>query len=58
MPVFKTHRTAVLPETEIEVVKAETGKAQISNHKIVGRTKSHMPFPSPSSGEEAIYNYF
>ena len=57
MPVFKTHRTAVLPKIEIEVVKAETGKARISNHKIVGRTKSHMPFPSPSSGEEAIYNY-
>ena len=57
MPVFKTHRTAVLPNAEIEVIKAETGKASIANHKIVGRVKSHMPFPNPSNGEEAIYNY-
>ena len=57
MPVFKTHRTSVLPNDEIEVVKAEIGKAKILNHNIVGRLKSHMPFPRPSNGEEAIYNY-
>ena len=57
MPVFNSHRTAVLPNSEIDVIKAETGKASIVNHKIVGRVKSHMPFPNPSNGEEAIYNY-
>ena len=57
MPVYKTHRTTVLPSDVIKTVKTEMGKAKIVNHKIVGRIKSHIPFPSPTSGEEAIYNY-
>ena len=57
MPVYKTHRTAVLPKNVVDDVINEKGKAKIVGHSIVGRDKSHIPFPYPSTGEEAIYNY-
>ena len=57
MPVYTTHRTTVLPSNIIADVVNEVGKAQIVSHSIVGRNVSHIPFPTPKTGEEAIYNF-
>ena len=57
MPIYPTHRTIVLPDEIISNVKKEVGKARIDSHSIIGRNLSHIPFPSPKSGEEAIYNF-
>ena len=57
MPVYATHRTTVLPDDIISDVMREVGKARIVSHSIVGRNVSHIPFPIPKSGEEAIYNF-
>lgn len=57
MPVYVSHRTAVLPEEIIANVLKENGKARIESHSIIGRNVSHVPFPVPKTGEEAIYNF-
>ena len=57
MPVYTTHRTTVLPSNIIADVVNEVGKARIVSHSIVGRNVSHVPFPTPKTGEEAIYNF-
>ncbi len=57
MPVYKTHRTSVLPKEVIDKVFAEKGKARVVSNSIIGRIESPIPFPKPNNGEEAIYNY-
>jgi hypothetical protein len=57
MPIYKTHRTSVLPKKIIDKVIAEKGKAKIDANSLIGRLESPIPFPMPKNGEEAIYNY-
>ncbi len=57
MPVYKSHRTSVVPKKIISDINNEVGKAKIVSHSITGRNVSHMPFPTPKTGEEAIYNF-
>lgn len=57
MPVYASHRTTVLPTEIISDVVNEVGKAKIVSHSIVGRNVSHIPFPTPKTGEQAIYNF-
>jgi hypothetical protein len=57
MPVYTSHRTIVLPKEIISNVVNEVGKARISSNSIVGRNVSHIPFPNPKTGEQAIYNF-
>ncbi|OUV03963.1 MAG: outer membrane lipoprotein-sorting protein [Betaproteobacteria bacterium TMED82] len=57
MPVYKSHRTAVLPKEIIKIIEQESGNARIVSHGIIGRSESSIPFPQPKNGEEAINNY-
>ena len=57
MLVYPSHRTSVLPDDIISNVINEKGKASIDSHSLVGRNVSNVPFPVPSNGEEAIYNW-
>ncbi len=57
MPVYPTHRTAALPQSVYEKAKGEATRISLNNGHIEGRDDSHIPFPIPKTGEEAILNY-
>ncbi len=57
MPVYKTHRTAGLPEKVIADIAAEAGKISLSGSALSGHAKSTVPFPAPKTGEEAMQNF-
>ncbi|GAB2879305.1 DUF1329 domain-containing protein [Pseudoduganella ginsengisoli] len=57
--VYKSHRTAALPASMYEHIKAEAGKAELASggSGVVNIQKSSVPFPQPKSGVEAIWNH-
>ncbi|NMG00294.1 DUF1329 domain-containing protein [Aromatoleum toluolicum] len=57
MPVYPTHRTAALPQAVLDQAKAESTKISMNKSHIEGREGSHIPFPIPKNGEEAMYNH-
>jgi hypothetical protein len=57
MPVYPTHRSAALPQAEYDKIKAEATKIAIVNGHVEGRDSSTVPFPIPTTGEEAIQNH-
>lgn len=57
MPLYPTHRTAVLPQKVQDAVKAEAGKIRMEGFGVVGRERSTVPFPVPKTGEQAIQNH-
>jgi hypothetical protein len=57
MPVYPTHRTAVLPQAVYDQAKAESTKISMNAGHIEGRESSTIPFPVPKTGEEAIHNH-
>lgn len=57
MPVYPTRRSAALPQSVYDQAKAESTKITMNNGHLEGRESSHIPFPIPKTGEEAIYNH-
>jgi len=57
MPVYTTHRTAALPERVIAEVAAEAGKVQLSGGSLVNHNRTHIPFPTPKTAEQAMFNF-
>lgn len=57
MPIYPTHRTLALPQGVLDQSKAESTKISMNNGHIDGRESSHIPFPIPKTGEEAINNH-
>ena len=57
MPVYRSHRTAALPERIAADVVAETGKVQLKGGNLVNHSRTTIPFPTPKPGEEAMFNF-
>ena len=58
IPVYKTKRIQQLPSDEIQNIKAEQGKVGLAGDTgLRGLDKTHVPFPQPKSGIEAIWNH-
>ena len=57
MPVYRTHRTAGLPEKVIADVLAEAGKITANGGSMSGHSRSTIPFPNPRTGEQAMLNH-
>lgn len=58
MPVYKTHRTASVPQAVYDATKANSVKAElIEGGNGVKDTLLGIPFPIPANGLEAIWNH-
>lgn len=57
MPVYPTHRSAVLPQSVYEQARAESTRISMKGGHLEGRENSTIPFPIPKTGEEAIQNH-
>ncbi len=58
MPVYPTHRSARLPESEYKLIKegaTETGLVEGGNGMV--NFKANVPFPIPQEGVEIIWNH-
>lgn len=57
--VYPSRRTAALPQREYDHIKAEAGKAILAEggNGILNVKNSTVPFPSPKSGAEVIWNH-
>ncbi len=57
IPVYATRRTAALPATVLATAQKEAPGIKISGDALLGRTSSVIPFPTPQSGEEVMWNH-
>jgi hypothetical protein len=57
MPVYRSHRTAGIPEPAVADVLAERGRIRLEGSALIGRERSTVPFPQPRSGEEVMLNF-
>jgi hypothetical protein len=57
MQVYETHRTAAVPATISDKVKAEATKVELQGFGIPNLNGSTTPFPIPKNGLEAILNH-
>jgi len=56
MNVYKTHRTACLPQDAYDVIKSMATKIDLQGFGFSGGF-SYVPFPIPKNGMEAIWNH-
>ena len=57
MPVYRSHRTAALPERIVADITAEAGKVQLKGGNLLNHSRTTIPFPTPKTGEEAMFNF-
>jgi hypothetical protein len=57
MPVYPTRRSATLPEEVLSEVSTQAGTAEIHGCGVVMKRYNPVPFPTPRSGLEAIWNH-
>ena len=57
MPIYRTQRTAALPERVVADVVAEAGKISLNGSALSGHSRSTIPFPNPKTGEQAMMNF-
>lgn len=57
MPVYTTHRTAMVPADVAAKVKQEAVNAELNGFGLVNLNGSTTPFPIPKNGLEAIWNH-
>ncbi|MFK7975689.1 MAG: DUF1329 domain-containing protein [Halioglobus sp.] len=58
MPVYPTHRSASLPESELALVKeGATETEMVAGGNGLVNFKANVPFPIPSAGLEVIWNH-
>ncbi|HUD42506.1 MAG TPA: DUF1329 domain-containing protein [Dokdonella sp.] len=57
--VYPTRRTAALPQSVYDAIKAEAGKISLADggNGILGMERSTVPFPVPKSGVEVQWNH-
>ncbi len=60
MPVYPSHRTAALPQSEYAQIRQEAATVNLANggNGLTGYEKSSVPFPIPKSGVEVLFNHF
>jgi len=60
MPVYPSHRTAALPQSEYAQIRQEAASVSLANggNGLTGYEKSSVPFPLPTSGVEVLFNHF
>ncbi|AXM98020.1 DUF1329 domain-containing protein [Pseudomonas plecoglossicida] len=60
MPVYPSHRTAALPQSEYAQIRKEAATVSLANggNGLTGYEKSSVPFPIPKSGVEVLFNHF
>lgn len=60
MPVYPSHRTAALPQTEYAQIRKEAAGISLvsGGNGLLGYEKSSVPFPLPKSGVEVLFNHF
>lgn len=56
MPLYPTHRTAALPNAVVEQAR-KARAVTLKEFGIVNPDHSHIPFPQPRDGLEAIWNH-
>ena len=58
MPVYKTHRTARLPDSEYALIKEGATETElVAGGNGLVNFKANVPFPIPKSGVEVIWNH-
>ena len=57
VPVYPTHRTAALPRTVTDKVKAQATKVDVQGFGLVNAEGTTTPFPLPKSGIEVMWNH-
>ncbi|MFJ1339779.1 DUF1329 domain-containing protein [Pseudomonas caricapapayae] len=60
MPVYPSHRTAALPQSEYAQIRKEAADISLANgdNGLVGYEKSSVPFPMPTTGVQVLFNHF
>lgn len=57
MPVYQTRRTAALPQSVYDNVKAQAATVELEGFGIQNLNGSNVPFPMPENGLQAIWNH-
>ncbi|MEN0107491.1 MAG: DUF1329 domain-containing protein, partial [Pseudomonas sp.] len=57
MPVYPSHRTAMVPAAIAAKVKQEAGSVELNGFGLSNLNGSTTPFPIPKNGLEAIWNH-
>jgi len=57
MPVYPTHRTAVLPKSVTDTARAKAADVTLNGFGLKNLNGSTIPFPIPHNGLEAIWNH-
>jgi hypothetical protein len=57
MPVYPTHRTAMVPAAVADKVKQEASHVELNGFGVSNLNGSTTPFPIPKNGLEAIWNH-
>lgn len=57
MPVYPTHRTAMVPEAVAAKVKQEAVNVELNGFGVANLNGSTTPFPIPKSGVEVVWNH-
>jgi hypothetical protein len=57
MPVYQTRRTAALPMEVTDKAKEQATKVELKGYALTDLGGSHVPFPIPKNGHEAITNH-
>ncbi|EJN23396.1 hypothetical protein PMI35_04618 [Pseudomonas sp. GM78] len=60
MPVYPSHRTAALPQSEYVQIRKEAAGVSLAadNNGLAGYEKSSVPFPVPKTGVQVLFNHF
>ena len=57
LPVYQSRRTAAIPTWVTDVAKKEAANISLSGETILGRNQSTIPFLTPKSGVEVMWNH-
>lgn len=59
IPVYPTHRTAVIPAEEHEIIKNESKNVELAaeGNGLANFDQTNVPFPIPKAGIEVIWNH-
>ncbi|WP_217634557.1 DUF1329 domain-containing protein [Marinobacter mobilis] len=59
IPVYPTHRTAVIPAEEHEIIRSESPTVELApgGNGLVNFNQTNVPFPIPKEGIEVIWNH-
>lgn len=60
LPVYPSHRTAALPQSEYAQIRKEAASVSLANggNGLIGYEQSSVPFPIPTAGVQVLFNHF